>query len=204
MASNPLKTLSQALTGTPDLPTAQAKAQAARQALIAAARQVDQAKVQLMVADEQDDPAAVQKAEAAVISTSRDADRASRQLQVAEDRLQRAEQAAEASSQAQHRKHLAELLAARTETGAQIESALVALEAGVKQLADVDARIGTVQTDVLGPYFVLGINCGKAALERHLGVEVAQRGILGQPSSMQMPRLAEWLSTGNDLLRQRV
>lgn len=202
--ANPIRKLADALTGTPDVATAEERAKTARQLTIDADGAVEAAKAARTLADEAGDRELISKTEAALISAERAADRATRALQIAEDKLRRAREAAEAAPLAEARKRLAALVAARDRAGKQIEEALVALEAGVKELADIDADIFALPGSVRGSDCVPGHNIGKGAIEMRLAVELAQRGVQGQPSSMALPRFAEWLAVGSNLLNARV
>ncbi len=201
--ASPIRKLTEALTGT-DVPSAEARAVAARQQTIDAAASVDTAKAARTAADETGDAGAIQAAEASVIAAERNADRATRALTLAENKLQRAKQAASAAELGEARKRLAGYITARDKAGKTIEDALQALEHGVKTLAEIDTDIASIPTGVLGPNYVQGHNGGKAAMDRQITVELQQRGIQGRPSSVALPSFSDWLATGTELLRGRV
>ena len=199
-----LRKLTDALTGAPSIPDAEERAKAARLATIESGAAVTAARTARTLADETGDVDQIQKAEAALIASERSADRATRSLEIAERRLDQARQAASAAELGEARKRLGALVIQRDKAGKDIEQALIALEAGVKALADIDADIASVPSSVLGSYYVQGQNGGRAAMERQITVELQQRGIQGRPSSVALPSFADWLSTGSDLLRGSV
>lgn len=116
-----------------------------------------------------------------------------RQLAVAE--------AAEADAELEAgRKTLARLKADREQRGAQILAALDQLQVAVLAFGAVDDRIAALPVSVRGASAVPGHNLGAGPLQAHLAVELEQRAIVGQPSSMERPSLAAWIATGSRTL----
>ncbi len=118
--------------------------------------------------------------------------------------LERQVQAAEASQAAQEleagRRQLAHLIEKRSELGVQILNALDRLEGAVKAFGVNEDAIISLPLAVRGRSAVPGHNLGAGALQAHLASELAQRGVLGQRSSIAGPSLADWLALGNRTL----
>lgn len=98
------------------------------------------------------------------------------------------------------RRTLSHHIEARGELGVQILNALDQLEGAIKAFGVNESAILALPLKVRGSSAVAGFNLGAGALQAHVGVELRQRGIDGQPSSLAVTRLADWLSLGSRTL----
>lgn len=176
----------------------------ARRSLVAAqegVQQADAAKVSIYGADdEQRTPKAIMEAEARCVQARLSLERAAGRVSALEARVA-ASQAEDARQALQAgRRKLEALKAERADAGAQILAALDQLQAAVNAFTATDEAIIALPATIRGTDAVPGHNLGASALRAHLAVELAQRDVLGQRSSMQTRTFAEWVDVGNRTL----
>lgn len=184
----------------PTLAELSTRLEAARTALVAAQETDSTAQAVLDVAYGADDQKLVLKAESDRAQTRLALERAAGRVASLERQLQAAEASQAGEDLAAGRKALAALKVDRERFGAQILNALDTLEGACQAFGVNEAAIMALPDSVRGRDAVPGHNLGAGALQAHLVVELRQRGIVGQPSSVQAVRLADWLSTGTKTL----
>jgi hypothetical protein len=172
----------------------------ARSALVAAQEADSAAQAALDSAYGLDDPKAVLKAESDRAQARLALERAAGRVAALERQLQAAEAAEAADAQAEGKRRLQYHVEARGELGVQILNALDALEGAVKAFGLNEAAILAMPEAIRGRNATPGHLLGSGPLQAHLAVELGQRGILGQPSSVAAPRLHQWLATGSETL----
>ena len=127
-------------------------------------------------------------------------ERAAGRVSALERQLQAAEAAEAAAALAAGARQLRHLVETRGALGAQILAALDVLQARVHAFGVNEAAILALPVAVRGGDATPGYLLGAGPLQAHLAVELAQRGIVGQPSSLERPRLAAWLDLGKRTL----
>lgn len=172
----------------------------ARQALLQAQEADQAARAAQDVAFGADDDKVAQKAQADAVQARLALERAAGRVAALERQLAAAEAAQADAELETGRKRLAALKTEREQRGAQILKALDALQAAVAGLVAVDDKVMALPPAVRGTNATPGYLLGSGPLAAHLAVELEQRAIIGQPSSMERPTLAQWLATGSRTL----
>ena len=185
---------------SPSLAELGQRLEAARTALLAAQEADSAAQAVLDTSYGAGDDRAAQKAQADRVQARLAMERAGGRVAALERQLQAVETAEAERQQAADRQRLAHHVEARGELGAQILSALAALEGAVKAFRVNEAAILALPDSIRGHSAVAGYNIGSGPLQTHLRMELEQRGVTGQPSSVERPRLADWLRTGSGAL----
>lgn len=184
----------------PTLAELRTRLDAARAALLAAQEADRAAQAALDVCYGTDDPKALLKAESDRAQARLTLERVAGRVTALERQVQGAEASQAADDLAAGRKALAALKVDRERRGAEILAALDALQAAVPAFVQVDDAIMALPVAIRGVDATPGHLLGLGALQAHLAVELRQRGIVGQPSSVQWTRLADWLATGSKTL----
>jgi len=172
-----------AITGSVDVPNAEARAVQARQAVIDGQAAAEAAKAALSAADEFGDSAAIQKAEAGIVAAERAVDRATRAFEIAERKLQQAQEAARDAARADGMKVLRQATERHQAASKRADAAIQALAVAVAELDEADATIGTLQRQgIASANAVAGHNFGPAATRRRIELALMEAGVLnGKP-----------------------
>lgn len=172
----------------------------ARQALVAAQQAAEATQAVLDGAYGSDDRQALLKAESDRAQARLALERAAGRVAALERQVQAADATQAADELEAGRRRLGGFKADRQRHGEQILAALDQLQAAVKAFSTTDDAILALPEAVRGSNAVPGHNLGAGALQAHLAVELAERRVIGEPSSMQRPRLADWLRVGGETL----
>jgi hypothetical protein len=201
MAITPLKNLANALAGAPDVPTAEERAKAARQAVIDAQAAVEQARAALTAADDAQDPGEIQKAEAALIAAGRAADRTTRALDVAEKRLAAAQESAKASAHAEGVKALKLATERHSKAAAAAQKAVDSLAAALADLDAADAAIAELQRQGIGSAnCVSTYNYGPAVSRNRVRLALEQAKVLPGAVPDGLASIGDWSASLGRLL----
>jgi hypothetical protein len=193
MAINPLKNLANALTGAPDVPTAEEKAKAARQAVIDAQAAVEQARAALVAADDAGDAGEIQRCEAALISSQRSADRSTRGLEVAEQKLLAAQESAKASAKIEGAKTLRQATDRHSKGATAAQKAIDSLTAALTEIDAADATIAELQRQGVGSAnAVHGLTFGPGVTRRRIELALFQAKVLTGAAPYDMESIAGW------------
>jgi hypothetical protein len=199
--ANPLRKLTDALTGTPDVPTAEERAQTARQATIEAGQALEAARATLAAADEAGNPSEIQKAEAALVAAERASERSIRGLEIAERRLEQAKAAMSAAAREEGKRQLRQATERHQTACKRAEDAIRALAGAVAEMDEADGTINALHRQgIASADAVPGYNFGASASRGRLELALRRAGVLaGRPLHDPEP-LGEWSSKLGRLL----
>lgn len=191
--ANALKKAFDTLTGTPDVPTAEERAAAARQATIDAGAALEAARATLTAADEAGTPGEIQKAEAALVAAERASERVVRGLEIAERRLDAAKAAQVVTARADGMRQLRQVVERRHAASKRAEEAIRALAGALVEMDAADEIIGALHREGIASHdAVPGLTFGPNVSKRRIELALIRAGVMVGYAPHDLQPIADW------------